>query len=380
MTKAGSEVELVSTVPSLIGIWLISRIPIVIATVLGSWAAFRAGNPIEEFGNAWHQWDTLWYESIASGGYQVPNLIHFDGKDPLDFQFNIAFFPALPLLMKAGGVLGVTAAWSGILVSLVAGAFACVALGRLVEDVGGRPSTGVWVWALAPTAVFLAAPYTEALFAAFAFWAWWCARRRAWVWAGALAGGAAFVRSNALFLGVALIAMLVIYDRPNWRRGLALVLPFVVTFGYFAYLAQLTGSWTAWFDVQHVRWDRSTVDPITSFLNTYEQIFTFNGPGTISTRFISEILAALLLVGLTLVIIRKKWWAEAIYVGLTLMAMMTSTWYYSIPRTAVVLFPIWMLLGLWATRYRWFFVSYLCVSVPFLILVTIRYTQGQWIS
>lgn len=380
LMPVGSDTHAPGETSRLVGVWLLSRIPIVIATLIGSWAAFRVGNPLDVFGNAWHQWDTLWYESIATGGYQVPNLGFFDGEDPLDFQFNIAFFPALPLLMKAGAIFGLTASWSGILVSLVAGGFACVALGRLVFDVGGRPTVGVWVWTLAPTAVFLAAPYTEALFAAFAFWAWWCARRHAWVWAGVLAGCAAAVRSNALFLGVALIAMLLITDRSNWRRGLALVLPFVVTLGYFWFLAGLTGSWTAWFDVQRVRWDRHTVDPITSFLNTYEQVFTFNGPGTVSSRFISELLAGAILVALTLIIVGKRWWAESIYVGLTLIALMTSTWYYSIPRTAVLLFPIWMLLGLWASRYRWFFVTYLTVSVPFLVLVTVRYTQGQWIS
>ncbi len=63
-------------------------------------------------------------------------------------------------------------------------------------------------------AVFLAAPYAEALFAALAFWAWLLARRGAWVWAGLLAAGATLVRVNGLFLAIGLV-VLFLTSRPR---------------------------------------------------------------------------------------------------------------------------------------------------------------------
>ena len=65
---------------------------------------------------------------------------------------------------------------------------------------------------------------------------------------------------------------------------------------------------------------------------------------------------------------------------MTAAALGTSTMYHSVPRSIVILFPIWMLLGLWLSRYRWLRWVYVIACVPMLVLVTIRFTQSQWIS
>ena len=51
---------------------------------------------------------------------------------------------------------------------------------------------------------YLAAGYSECLFAAFAFSAWLAARRDRWVLAVVLAAGASAVRVNGLFLAAAI--------------------------------------------------------------------------------------------------------------------------------------------------------------------------------
>ena len=74
------------------------------------------------------------------------------------------------------------------IVSAVAGAVAVLALRRLGDlEVGpGAGNRAVLLLVLAPPAVFLAAPYTESLFLAFAIPAWLAARRGQWAMAGVL--------------------------------------------------------------------------------------------------------------------------------------------------------------------------------------------------
>jgi hypothetical protein len=356
-------------------IWIVSRVVVLGAALAGGWTTLSRSSPLDDYVHLWRQWDASWYESIAVYGYVGPYVSGFE-----DFHYNVAFFPALPLLMKAGMAVGITPVAAGLIVSVAAGLAAALALGRLVRQVGGSAEWGVIGWVAAPTAMFLAAAYTESLFAAFAFWAWVHARERNWVAAGVLAGCAALVRPNGLFLGFGLIVMFVLVRPRTWLKGSALLLPFVATAGYVAYLRAITGSWTAWLDAERAFWDRHLVDPITSLLNTYHLIFTFSPTGEPSSRMVTEIIAMALVVGFAIVLIVKRWWAEAAYVMVTALSLGTSSMYHSVPRTLVVLFPVWMVVGLWLTRYRWLRWVYLAIGVPFLVLVTIRFTQGQWIS
>ena len=359
----------------IIAIWLITRVIVLGSAAVGSWAVITGDSPISQYFTIWRQWDTKWFESIAVYGYVGPYVDAFQ-----DFQYNVAFFPGYPATMKLGMLAGLSPTAAGMLVSLIASLVAGFALARLTRDIGGRPELGVVAFLIAPTAVFLTGAYTEALFCAFAFWAWVFARNHSWVWAGVLAAGAALVRPNGIFLAIGLIVMFLIAKPRDWKRGSALLLPFVATLGYFAYLKAITGNWMAWSASQSEYWERHLVDPITSLLNTYRLIFTFSPTGEPSSRLVTEILAMAILVLFTVVLFRKRMWAEATYVLVTVLSLGTSTMYHSVPRTMVVIFPVWMLLGLWMTKHRWFRWAYVVVSLPVLILVTIRFTQGQWIS
>ena len=91
-------------------------------------------------------------------------------------------------------------------------------------------------------------------------------------------------------------------------------------------------------------------------------------------------LAMILLVGLAIVMFVMRWWGEATYVLLTCVALGTSTLFYSVPRSAVVLFPVWMLLGVWMTRSRAVAWTYVAVAAPLMIVGVIGFTQGHWIA
>lgn len=183
-------------------LWLASWCVVMGSAAIGNRDALSGGSALARYVALWNQWDTQWFESIVDHGYVGPHVSDF-----LDFHYNVAFFPGLPLLMRAGAVIGLSPVAAGLVISLVSGWVACLALSRLMQQVGGNPEWGVLAWVAAPTALFIAAAYTEALFAAFAFWAWTYARERRWIAAGVLAGFAALVRPNGLFLGLGLLVM-----------------------------------------------------------------------------------------------------------------------------------------------------------------------------
>ncbi len=176
----------------IVGIWLITRVIVLGAAAVGSWTAISAHGGLRAYVGIWRQWDTAWYESIATYGYVGPYVSAFQ-----DFHYNVAFFPGLPALMKVGMGLGLSATGTGLIVSLVASLIAGFGISRLTQEVGGTGPYGAMAFFVAPTALFVTAPYTEALFCALAVWAWIFARRQDWVWAGLLAGGAAVVRPKA---------------------------------------------------------------------------------------------------------------------------------------------------------------------------------------
>jgi hypothetical protein len=286
-------------------------------------------------------------------------------------------------MLWLGHRANIDAATTGLLVSLVASLAACFAIARLTDQIGGRGRWGVLAWALSPIAVFAVAPWSEALFCALAFWAWVTAREGRWLAAGLLATAASLSRANGIFLAIALCTMFLTSGPRTWSRAWPLALPFAAVLTFFGYLWAITGNPTAWFAAQAQVWNRSFTLPWTSLRNTYDLIFTFTSPsgeGAPHSRFIIEIVAVAVLVLFLVVLLFKRWWAESVYVALTLFSMTTGVFFQSVPRSFVVLFPVWMLLGLWLSKRRALLVVYTAVMMPALFVVTMRFAQGQWIS
>jgi hypothetical protein len=136
------------------------------------------------FHNAVGRWDVQHYITIANQGYENPN--------------DMAFFPGLPLLLKALNNFEVPMEYAGVLLSLLASGIAAAALGRMYGSIAAV------LWLIAPTAVFTTVGYTEALFCAAAFWAWERGRAQCWPVAAGLAALASIFRISGLFLWGAL--------------------------------------------------------------------------------------------------------------------------------------------------------------------------------
>jgi hypothetical protein len=362
-----------------LAIWLLSRVSVFIAAFYASWVlASPTGvfigtgeqtGPSLSYLDLWNRWDVEWYQSIADGGYGSAG-----------HENNYAFLPGLPWLMHVFGAVGLTPTMTGLVVSVVSGGVAAVALGRLTSDAGGRAEWGVTAWVLAPVAVFLAVPYTEALFCAFAFWGWLLARKGQWWYASVLVALAALVRVNALLIAVAMIVAFLTSKRRSWPQAPSLALPWLVAGLWVTYLHNISGSWTIWFDAQSAGWNRHLSNPIDTLMETYRNGWTNGVAASFAVQYRVEIAAMAILLVVGVVLLVKRWWGEATYVLLTCIALGTSTLYYSVPRSALVLFPVWMLLGVWMTRWRAVAWTYVAIAAPLMLVGVIGFTQGLWIA
>lgn len=364
--------------PSVV-VWLATRLAVFVAGWYASWAlagpplllqgaGIQAGSP-SSFPKLWNHWDALHYQSIAGPGYGAVN-----------FETNYAFFPGFPMVMRLVAFTGVDLTVAGLIVALLAGLAAAVALARLTQDVGGRPELGVLAWALAPAAVYLAAPFSEALFCAFAFWAWVMVRRGAWVWASVLAMLASCTRVNGLFLAVAIVVAFLTSSQRRWSRAPALLLPFLGVLGVFAYYHHLTGSWTTWSDALEKGWGRrGLMNPWESFTTIFDYAYHWDlaAPWVVQYRF--DILWTFALAAVGVVLLVKRWWGEATFVLVTVASLSTTVW-GSVGRYTLIMFPMWMLLGLWMTRSRVVRVLYVCVAAPIMLVSVAVFVNGYWVS
>ncbi|MEU6716948.1 mannosyltransferase family protein [Nonomuraea sp. NPDC046802] len=340
-------------------LWFGSRAGILVSTLLGVTLA--------EYADKWRKWDSGLFITIAQYGYDGE-----PGKPPDDGL--PAFFPGLPILLRAVHVVIPDWSLAGMLISLVAGAVAMVALARLAELEGAQGWMAVLALLLFPMAVFLTAGYSESLFLAFAIPAWLAARQGNWPQAAALAAGASCVRITGLFLALALVVEFFMRKEPPRRAGW-LALPFVPLVAYSLYHFRRSGDWLAWKHAQEAGWGRDFAWPWEAWKTTWQAAM---GGDDFAVAFRMEIVGAVVAVGVLVWLIVLRRWSEAVYTGAQAAALMTSAYYLSIPRSLVLYFPLWVLIAKVATRRTWVIAVYALISGPLVILNVTRFLSGAW--
>jgi hypothetical protein len=208
----------------------------------------------------WAHWDGAWYSDIAMHGYRTPT--------------STAFFPLFPMLIRVGAALGGGPALWGVLISLVALPFAMYFLYRVAEKLRGVKVARIAVLTLAffPTAFFLNASYTEALFVAFTTGSFWAAYvRRDLLLAGLLGALAAATRNFGVLLLIPLGYEWLRNRREFGWRGLWEI--GIVPTGLLAYMTFL---WNRFGDPliflsAQTFWRRELTDPVTALEMAWTQ-------------------------------------------------------------------------------------------------------------
>ncbi len=356
-----------------LGIWLASRL----AVLALSWPAafiFRGGNKSPQgWLQLWQNWDAVRLALIAQYGY-------FSPAERL-YPDQVAFFPGFPLVL--GLVHVIVRQWtvSGLLVSLVAGGVAVIALSRIAERDyrRGSGSRAVLFLVVSPAAIFLAAGYTEALFLALAATSWLAARNQHWGRAVMLAGLASVVRVNGLFLCAALVVEIIRHAGAQRLRAFLMFIPALVPLAcYELYLHARTGSWLAWQQAEKTGWQRQLTNPVSTFKTTWAAGFGHEFTAPVNFVFQLEILAVAAGVIATAMLLWYRRWPEAIYAGLTIAALGTSIWYESVPRSLLLLWPLWCGLAALAVRRPWAGWLYVAVSAPVGAAIALLFMSGNW--
>ena len=237
----------------------------------------------DPFMNAQVSWDSEFYLSIATVGYDdpavraIPPGFFWDrpqfcvaGQDKPCYSLNYAFLPAYPYLarliafpLRALRALRLTpiatSTLAAVIVSLLGALGAMLALYDLVKDelaeAGGLRAAFYLI--IFPSGFFLAQVYTEGLFVGAAFGCLALLRRKQWLGAGLLAVLATWTRA----VGIALVIPLAIawrrefdgwyIDRATILRSLVVVMPLA------AYLVWRFSAWGQAFTlVEHTYFSR----------------------------------------------------------------------------------------------------------------------------
>lgn len=150
----------------------------------------NAHAPLQTLLHFWNRYDTNWFVRIATLGYYT--------KDAS------AFFPLYPILIHLVTLVVRHPVIAAMLIANVANLGVLLVLYRLVaEDFGEElAARSVLYLAIFPTAFFLAAGYSEALFLLFVLAAFYLMRRRRWWLAGLVMFLATLTRSTGVVLVV----------------------------------------------------------------------------------------------------------------------------------------------------------------------------------
>lgn len=320
------------------------------------------------------RFDAGWYGDIALDGYSWDHTFQR--------QRNIAFFPAMPMLMRPVGVvfgMGETTVprerrmlrglWAGVVISLAAFLWALHYVVRLGRDLVGAEAAANAALLLAayPFALFFSAPYTESLFLLSAAGAFYHFRRGEWAASSAWGLLLGLTRPNGCLASVPLailglqqlqkgstgfygVARGSAGSTCGWQpvavRLLTAAMPGIGMLLFTAYLYNVTGVWFAWAR-SHEAWGR-TYQGLAPFVTAFGwvrdeplvQVITNIPYSTLNT------LAVLFGLALTYPVFRRIGAAWGVFVLINLVPPLFAGGVLSMGRLTSTLFPLFLALGL----------------------------------
>ena len=327
------------------------------------------------------RWDTGFYLSIAEEGYKYPAV-------PFS---SVAFFPLLPILIRAVKLLTGDALVAGLMVTNLALLGATLLLYKLVEREWGTSTADRTVWYLLifPTSLFGSAIYSESLFLLGAIGELYFARAGKW---GA-AGMFGILTSLTRLVGI-LVAPLLLIEWWMQRRHRAaearpsmmmLLAPAAVLMGtgiYMLYL-QLTFGDPLAFAHASAAWGRVLHSP----LATVGELIRRPAEGwgaAISAGHLPldnwiDLIAVSLFVALGCVLLYQHRWSEGVLVVLGSLLPLSSGLLMSQRRYVWVLFPAFILLARWGKR-PWLDRAIVLISLLGLGLFTAMFANWYWVG
>ncbi|HUV03063.1 MAG TPA: glycosyltransferase family 39 protein [Desulfobacteria bacterium] len=322
----------------------------------------------------WNWWDAPHYVYIAENGYTSVG----------EGRYFIVFMPLYPLLIRlVASVLG-NYEVAALVISNLASLFAGVYLYRLAKlDYSHSTALkSVFYYSIFPTSYFLIAGYTESLFLLLAIGCFYYARKAKWLNAGVMGMLASATRITGLVLLPSLLyEYFSQHSKPGSRRVRDVFFIALVSVGFVSYLIVnhvVFGDAFAFLAVQHEHWFKHIAPPWEGLLGAIWGLFWRD---TADKALIGGAELVFGLVGffcIAYAFVIKLRPSYTVYMLLTWLAVASTSYWLSMPRYLLSLFPLFIVFALIADkREEWFYVlttAFLLFFSFFLVL----FTQGYW--
>jgi hypothetical protein len=322
----------------------------------------------------WGRWDAIHYVDIAASGY---------------YGTDMAFFPLFPALIALLGKLIGNHLVAGLVISNAALFVGLLYFYKLVEHQYNRhvARRAIFYISIFPTAIFFSAVYTESLFLALTVASFYYIREHKWLTAGIIGFFAALTRVEGVLLVVPMaiewlgspgIRLALKYPLEQLLRplvGLALV-PLGLG-AYMGYLWVLTGD-PMYFSHVQTNWQRHLAPPWISVKNSVNLLIHAHNASMIANQLLELVFTALML-ALLIAAFRRLSPAYWSYMALSILVPMSTSSLMSMPRFALVLFPMFVLMGLWGARPS-VNNTIVAFSLPLLGLFTVLFADWYWVA
>lgn len=293
----------------------------------------------------WGRWDAPHYLRIAEVGYRAEPV---PGQNPDDPLF-IVFFPFFPLAVRTASVIFRDLVLAGLMVSYVATVFGMWFLYRLVRIDADHDEAwrAVLLLFAFPTAYFLAAPYTEALFLLAVVGCVYAARTARWARAGLAGALATGTRVAGVALAPALVAEAIAAPGPRGAKLHRLGWASLGAGGLLVYLAinlLVHGDPLGFLHVQRSHWYQQAVAPWTPIYQAVRGLLEHASP---AHTFILRARLAGFAFALPLLVlaVRRLRTPDWLYGWSGLVLVLSTSWLISLPRYLLGLYPIFMVLA-----------------------------------
>ncbi|HYA78163.1 MAG TPA: glycosyltransferase family 39 protein, partial [Verrucomicrobiae bacterium] len=328
--------------------------------------------PLTILMSMFYHWDAPHYVSIAENGYVNTG----------DAANLIVFFPLYPILIRLFTVDFNYINLSALIVSNACSLIAFLYLYKLakLEFNDSVAVKAVLFLSVFPTAYFLSAPYTEGLFFALVIASIYYARLGKWQFAGLISLLAALTRVG----GVLLLPVLLVefFHQKGWKpekTDLRVLWPFLALAGFIIYLGinyQVTGNPLTFMTIEATHWF-NRIDPRAGLEAAYSWARNAAYPDDITIGLAPLVFAIFGLVMVGVSIWRRLRPVYLVYMFLTWALAVSTSWWISVPRYVMSMFPIFMVLGL-VTNRKAFSIAIVVISGALLCYFTVFFVLGLW--
>jgi hypothetical protein len=313
------------------------------------------------------QWDGHWYRLIAEHGYGPPIP-----------EVAAAWFPLYPILVRAVEFIVRDFQVASVLVSngcLIGAALLLLRLLRLDYDELVCRRAIIFLM-FNPVSFFLSAAYTESTFLLISVAALLAARQGRWFVAALSGACLSATRAPGLLIGAPLLAEYLIQWQERGRSLRTLIKPHLlflalVPVGLMAYLLHLYLQRGDFFLPMHAQasgWDKTWTWPWLSFF------WPRHFPASHIPLYQTIVGSAVLLTGAGFYLRLRS--TYLIYLVVSVLFYLAWGSLEALPRYLSILFPLYLVLALLSSRWKWLYEPLLAFSIALLALCTVLFANA----